>query len=59
MRSRTTKRFRAAFDQLPIETQRQARRAYAHFKENPNHLSLQFKRVHNSLPVFSARISRD
>jgi hypothetical protein len=38
---------------------RQARSAYRLFRDNPRHPSLQFKRVHPSLPIYSARISGD
>src|ERR1043166_2535412 len=34
------------FAELPAEVQRQARRAYRIFRENPNHTSLRFKPVH-------------
>jgi hypothetical protein len=38
---------------------RQARAAYRLFRDNPRHPSLQFKKVHASLPIYSARISSD
>jgi hypothetical protein len=56
-RSRRTRRFRALFDALPADAQRQAREAYELFKENPRHGGLQFKRISASDPrVYSARI---
>ena len=57
MRSRTTGRFRKAFQRLPERTQRQARGAYRLFEQNPNHPSLRFKRVHPTRPVYSVRIT--
>ena len=56
MRSRTTRRFRDSLSALPREVQRQARRAYERFEQDPYHSSLQFRRVHTVLPVYSARI---
>lgn len=58
MRSKTTKTFRKRLDSLPEEVQEQARRAYRQFAVDPSHRSLQFKRVHTSVPLYSARISK-
>jgi len=33
-----------------------ARQAYRLFSDNPSHPGLQFKRVHPTLPIYSARI---
>lgn len=57
MTSRTTQRFRELLAKLPQEIRRQARASYRLFRDNPSHPSLQFKRVHASLPIYSARIS--
>ena len=57
MISRTTAKFRAAFDELPADVQRRARRAYRLFRRDPNHPSLRFKAVHPTQPVFSVRIT--
>lgn len=59
MKSRTTKKFRSLFARLPKQVQTQARIAYRLFKQNPNHPSLRFKKVHSELPIYSARISKD
>ncbi len=59
MKSRTTKRFRKAFDQLPDQVQRQAREAYKRFIKDPYHTSLRFKQVHSIKPIYSARINID
>jgi len=57
MRSRTTDRFRKAFQRLPEQVQRQARETYRLFEQDPYHPSLRFKRVHPTRPIYSARIS--
>jgi hypothetical protein len=40
--SHTTAQFRKIFAELPAEVQRQARRAYRIFRQNPNHTSVRF-----------------
>jgi len=57
--SHTTAQFRKMFSELPAEVQRQARRAYRAFQQNPHHPSLRFKSVLPMRPVYSARISSD
>jgi hypothetical protein len=57
--SHTTAQFRKLFASLPTEVQRQARRAYRIFRQNPNHPSLRFKPVHSRQPIYSVRISHD
>ncbi|HEY6201044.1 MAG TPA: hypothetical protein VI231_20755 [Candidatus Binatia bacterium] len=59
MISHTTAQFRKLFGELPAEVQRQARRAYRIFRQNPNHPSLRFKPVHPARPIYSVRISSD
>ena len=56
MKSRTTEDFRKAFSKLPEEIRRLAKRNYRLWRENPNHPSLQFKKVHPSEPIYSVRI---
>ena len=56
MRSRTTRRFREAFQSLPPQVQRQARRAFVAFLTNPKHPSLHFKKVHTTEPIYSVRV---
>lgn len=58
MRSRTSERFRKAFAALPSAIQLKAREAYAQWSANPSHPSLRFKKIHDRLPIFSARIDR-
>ena len=56
MISRTTERFRKAFEHLPEQVQRQARAAYGLFQQDPQHPSLRFRQVHPTRLIFSARI---
>jgi hypothetical protein len=44
------------FAELPTEVQRQARRAYRIFRQNPNQPSLRFKPIHPTRPIYSVRI---
>ena len=57
MKSRTTRRFRDAFRELPEHVQRAGRRAYAQFARDPHHPGLDFKRIHAARPIYSARVS--
>ncbi|GAX61421.1 superfamily I DNA and RNA helicase [Candidatus Scalindua japonica] len=57
MISHTTKRFRKLLTELPNEIQKKAKETYTHFKKNPYHPGLYFKRVHSTKPIYSARIS--
>lgn len=57
MNSRTTRKFREAFRNLPKQTRDQAKAAYRRFRDNPNHPGLQFKRVHSTRPIYSARVN--
>jgi mRNA-degrading endonuclease RelE of RelBE toxin-antitoxin system len=59
VKSRTTVQFRKSLANLPKQIQEQTRAAYRQFKENPNHPSLRFKKVHSELPIYSARISKN
>ena len=58
MKSRTTVQFRESLVRLPDEIRQQARTAYRQFQDNPNHPSLRFKKVHPTLPIYSARINK-
>jgi hypothetical protein len=55
--SHTTGAFRKAFATLPADIQDRAREAFKIFSENPAHPSLQFKQVHPTRPIYSARVS--
>jgi len=54
--SRTTGRFRAAFERLPASVRRRARASYDLFRRDPQHPSLRFKQVHATRPIYSVRI---
>jgi hypothetical protein len=41
---------------LPRHIQHRAREAYRFFRENPNHPGLQFRQVHPTRPIYSARV---
>jgi hypothetical protein len=55
--SRGTPRFWAAYRELPEPVREAARKAYRLFRDNPNHPSLQFKKVHAREPIYSVRIT--
>ena len=57
MKSRAPPRFWAALRDLPSDVQQTARKAYRLFRENPQHPSLQFKKVHSREQIYSVRIS--
>ncbi len=56
MESRTTRRFRRLFSDLPLDTQRDAKRAYRLFQSNPAHPGLQFKKLEGEDNIYSVRI---
>jgi mRNA-degrading endonuclease RelE of RelBE toxin-antitoxin system len=57
MKSSVTKSFRKRLDDLPASVQEQADKAYSLWQEDPYHPSLQFKRVSQKQPIYSARVS--
>ena len=57
MKSSLTKTFRKRLNQLPLSVQEQAEKAYELWREDPYHNSLQFKRVSQRQPIYSARVS--
>jgi mRNA-degrading endonuclease RelE of RelBE toxin-antitoxin system len=59
MKSSLTKAFRKQLGQLPVSVQQQAAKAYSLWQENPYHNSLQFKRVNQRQPFYSARVGLD
>ena len=59
MKSFTTVQFRKLFANLPDLVREQTRKAYRQFKIDPGHPSLRFKKVHPTLPIYSARISKN
>jgi len=57
MKSSVTRTFRKRLADLPISVQEQAAKAYELWNEDPYHPSLQFKRVSQRQPIYSARVS--
>ena len=57
MTSHTTPRFWSAYRALPVEIQDAARKSYRLFRENPQHPSLQFKKVHDRESIYSTRVT--
>jgi hypothetical protein len=55
--SRTTPRFWAAYRALPPDTRERARKAYLLFRDDPQHPSLRFKKVHDREPIYSVRVT--
>jgi hypothetical protein len=59
MNSVTTEAFRQLYSQASPERRQKIRRAFQLWRENPNHPSLRFKKVHATLPIYSARVDLD
>ncbi|MFM9265038.1 hypothetical protein [Tychonema sp. BBK16] len=57
MKSSVTKSFCTRLESLPASVQEQADKAYALWQDDPDHPSLQFKRVSQRQPIYSARVS--
>jgi mRNA-degrading endonuclease RelE of RelBE toxin-antitoxin system len=57
MKSSVTKAFRKKLDELPASVREQAAKAYALWRLDPYHNSLQFKKVSQRQPIYSARVS--
>jgi hypothetical protein len=57
VKSRATPRFWAAYRGLPPEIKDAARKAYQLFRDNAHHPSLQFKKIHQRDPIYSARVT--
>jgi mRNA-degrading endonuclease RelE of RelBE toxin-antitoxin system len=57
--SHTTSKFRKQIKALPPQVQKQAKEAFKRWLENPRHPSLQFKQIHQTKPIFSARVGLD
>ncbi len=52
-------RFRRLFSDLPLDVQRDAKRAYRPFESNPANPGLQFKKLEGEKDMYSARIGLD
>jgi mRNA-degrading endonuclease RelE of RelBE toxin-antitoxin system len=57
MKSSVTKAFRKLLSELPASVQEQAAKAYALWQDDPYYPSLQFKKVSQRQPIYSARVS--
>ena len=56
MTSETTREFRQRLAELPPAVRAAAKRAYVRWQADPWHPALQFKVIHQSLPIYSARV---
>ena len=56
MTSRITADFRKRFQRLPPDIQKQAQRSYRLWKKNPQYAGLDYKRVSQTIPLYSVRI---
>jgi hypothetical protein len=59
VQSHTTEAFRTLLAAAPAAIQAKAQSAYRLWAQNTAHPSLRFKKVHNTLPIYSVRIDRD
>jgi hypothetical protein len=59
MNSRATRQFWKLYKALPPEIQQRARRAYELWLNDPRHPSVQFKKVDDQEPIYSARVTDD
>ena len=59
MRSFINDRFKKSYKKLSKKERELAKKQYQLFKEDPYHPSLHFKRVHSSMPIYSARVDRN
>jgi mRNA-degrading endonuclease RelE of RelBE toxin-antitoxin system len=57
MKSSVTKSFRKRLRDLSASVREQTNKAYTLWQEDPYHSSLQFKRVSQKQPIYSARVS--
>jgi hypothetical protein len=58
VKSHTDARFWKFYDKLPIECQQGADKSFHLWRSDPQHPSLQFKRVDSRDPIYSVRIAR-
>ena len=56
MLSHTTREFRERLGEAPEAVRAKAETAYRLWAANPAHPSLRFKKVHDTLPIYSVRI---
>ncbi len=56
MISHITADFRKRFQRLPSDIQSQAKQSYRLWQSNPQHSSLDYERVSQTIPLYSVRI---
>ena len=56
MKSETTKKFRLCFADLPKHIKELAKKNYYLWLDDAEHPSIQFKKVHENRPIYSARV---
>ena len=59
MKSVTTERFRRLYAAAGAQRQAQIKRSYMLWIDNPSHPSIRFKKVHDTEPIYSARVDLD
>jgi hypothetical protein len=59
VKSKREKEFHKLFAQLPTDVQKQAKKAYLYFKDNPYHPSLHFKCIDEGASIYSVRVGRN
>ena len=59
MKSVTTERFRHLYAAAGAQRQAQIKRSYMLWIDNPSHPSIRFKKVHDTEPIYSARVDLD
>ena len=57
MISHITLKWKRLYKKLPSEIRLIAKKQYLFFKDNQNHASLHFKKVHSIRPIYSARVT--
>lgn len=56
MRSELDEEFIKLFAQLPERVQKTARKNYRLWQQDPNHPSLEFKKINTPKPIYSVRV---
>ncbi len=59
MNSVTTEQFRRLYAAASARQQGQIKRSYKLWRENHAHPSIRFKKIHNTEPIYSARVDLD
>ncbi len=56
MNSFITNDFKSLYQKIPLYVKKQSEKAYKLWKDDPNHPSLQFKKIHATEQIYSVRI---